>query len=220
MKGYSMIPIIQFSWRSFVPAQAPNVGVGQLYDLAQHHDPQLFVFHDSVHRLSALVIPNLVTQTIESLELPRSESAAAIGLLDLLRQDQMTVHMHQPAHLVARLVAWQGVHTTIVINDDAVPVGLFIPSAVVERLPNTSMLRNSSQELQDTVRTVLATPGGLARAIAAIEREHDEFHSESLNVNAPDPYVCEDHGKPHKRSRCPCDIHPDAPCGRRGVTSG
>lgn len=212
-----MIPIFEFSWRRFEPAQAPDISVGQLYDLAQHHDPQLFVFHDSVHRLSALVIPNLVTQTIDSLELPPSESAAAIGLLDLLRQNQMTVHQNQPARLVARLADWQAVHTIIVTNDDLFPVGLSIPSVITERLPHSQILRVSSQELQTTVRTILADTQDLARVIIAIEHEHDEFHSESINELAPDPFVCEDHGRPHKRSRCPCDIHPDAPCGRRGV---
>lgn len=115
------------------------------------------------------------------------------------------------------MTAWQEAQVVIAVNDDTVPVGLFIPSVVAERLPQTSqILHASSPQLQQTVGRPTEI-GDLARAIAAIEGEHDEFHSEYLNHLAPDPYICEDHGKPHKLSRCPCDIHPGAPCGRRKV---
>jgi hypothetical protein len=106
----------------------------------------------------------------------------------------------------------------MVVNDHTLPVGVFIPGLVAERLPNSHMVISSSQELQNAVRTALAA-GDLVRAIEAIEGEHTEFHSETLNQNSPDPYVCENHGKPHKRSKCPCDIHPGASCGRREVAS-
>lgn len=91
-----MIPIIHFCWQEFTPVKIANVSVGDLYEQAQQRAPELFVFHDPEHRSSALVIPDLVTQTVEKLDLPLGEPAATIGLLDLLRQDQMTVHLNQP----------------------------------------------------------------------------------------------------------------------------
>ena len=214
-----MIPIIHFSWQWFIPTQIQNVRVGQLYDLALKKsmpNPELFVFHDPTHRLSALIIPDQVTHIVGVLDLPFWESAAAVGLLDIIRQDHITVHMNQPASLGTQMAAKMDGQTVIVVNDDAIPVGLFMPGVVAERLPQSSMLLQSSTDLQEAVSTQL-DGGDLAEALASIEAEMLAFHSEGLNINAPDPYVCEGLGAPHMRTNCPCDIHPTATCGRRLV---
>jgi len=213
-----MIPIRDFSWHIATPLVVGHVSVGELYDLANQHHPQPFVLHDQADRFSALVIPDVVIQTVEEFNLPLSEPAAAVGLTDLLRQDQMTVHWNVSSSLVAALAAWQEAQAVIVVDDLAVPVGLFIPGEVIERLPRTSLIRQGPPELRQTVRR-LTRLGDLAGAIAAIEGERTDFHSETLNSQGPSPYVCDDHGKPHIRSSCPCSHHPTATCGRRTAVS-
>jgi hypothetical protein len=212
-----MIPIIHFAWQRFIPTQIQNVRVGQLYDLARKNPVQeLFVFNDPTHQLSALIIPELVTSIVDELNLPFWESAADVGLLDIIRQDHIAVHMNQPASVVTRLAAKMDAQTVIVVNDDAIPVGLFMPGVVAERLPQASILGQGSVNLRGTVSTQVASRD-LAAAIASIEAEMLAFHSEFLNEHAPDPYVCEGFGTPHKRTICPCDIHPAATCGKRLV---
>ena len=214
-----MIPIIDFCWRDFALEQVRNITVAQMHNLAQQRQPELFLFHDPAYRWSALIIPELVLDIVPRFDLPPQESASAIGFLDLLEQDQMIVHQNQPASLVATLSAWQQAQAIIAVDDNSVPVGLFIANVVAAGLLERSqILHQSTAQLKQTVARLTAI-GDVAGAIAAIEGEHDHFHSEHRMAQSRDPYVCEDHGKPHFRSRCPCSIHPDARCSKRRVAS-
>lgn len=214
-----MIPIIDFSWREFKPfQQSLDASVQEFYDLAHIYNPNLFLLHDPERRLSALVIPDLVIQTVERFDLPLEAPVAATGLPDLLRQGQMTVHAGQPASLVALLAEAHEIESVVVVDDSAFPIGLFVPSVVAERLPETYRIQaESSESLRRTVRR-LAAAGNLTGAIAAIEGEYGDFHSERLNQLGADPYVCDGNGKPHYWRRCPCKWHPTATCGRRTIS--
>ncbi|HBY93026.1 MAG TPA: hypothetical protein DEP84_03520 [Chloroflexi bacterium] len=214
-----MIPIIDFSWREFkLFQQSLDVSVQEFYGLAHSHNPNLFLLHDPDRRLSALVIPDLVIQTVERFDLPFEAPVVATGLPDLLRQGQMTVHVGLPASLVTLLAGAHEIESVVVADDSAFPIGLFIPSVVAERLPETYRIQGESSEtLQRTVRRLTAT-GNLAGAIAAIEGAYDDFHSERLNQIGADPYVCDGNGKPHYWRRCPCKWHPSASCGRRTIS--
>jgi hypothetical protein len=216
-----MIPIIDFCWQEFNPVEVDDVEVRHLYNLSKQHGPDLFVLHDRVHRMSALVIPDLVTETVERLDLLnlRGEtSAAAIGLLDLLRRDQITVNFEQPASLVVIAAAWQQAGTVIAVDNSARPRGLFIPSTVAERLPQASLIQEQSPQLRESVGQ-LTRIGNLAGAIVAIESKFDSFHSEHLNRHAANPYIC-DGPLPHKTfSPPPCREHSGAIVTMRNVAS-
>jgi len=212
-----MIPIIEFSWQDFSLTQVSNVSVGQLYDMAQQYQPELFMFHDPGSRASALVVPEVVIQTVDGLGLPHEEPATEVGLLDLLRRDQITVDRDQPASLVVKMAAWQDAQVVIVVDNAAVPLGLFIPSVEVQEFPNRGFIwSDASPELRQIVARLSAV-GDLVGVVCAIESHHSSFHSESGNAQSRSPYTCEDHGLAHKRSRCPCDLHPNATCARRIV---
>jgi hypothetical protein len=215
-----MIPIIQFCWQDFKPVEVDDVEVRRLYNLSKEHDRDLFVLHDRIHRMSALVIPDLVTETVERLDLLNLQgetSAAAIGLLDLLRQDQITVNFEQPASLVAIAAAWQQAEAVIAVDNNARPRGLFIPSVVAERLPQASLIQEQSPQFRQSVGQ-LSQLGYLAGAIVAIENKFDSFHSERLNHHAATPYICSG-PEPHMASSSFCDEHPNANHSMRNVAS-
>jgi hypothetical protein len=210
-----MIDILDFSWRGFTLVATPNATARELAELARQKQLSPFVFHDPLHRSSALVLPDAVTYAVGRLDIPYDEPAVPSGVLTLLREDQITVRRYQPASRVARLARERDAKIVVVVDEYETPVGLFVPSVVVERLPGSSMITTgSSSSLRQAVQQMVSA-GDLVGAIESIEKEHTGFHSERLNLDAPDPYVCEDHGKPHIQSRCPCDVHPSANCGRR-----
>jgi hypothetical protein len=220
----SMITIIDLSWRAFRPVEvSPNPKIGELYDLARWRSPDLFVFYAPALGEPALILPERLIRAVEELKLSPDRSVAETDLMALLRQDQMTALWSEPADLVARSAAKREVDAVIVVDDEAFPVGLFIPTVVAERLSHTSIVQGSSSNLRQTVEELIEE-GEVAEAIAAIADEHGEIHrdhfSELLNYAPPNPYFCEGEGKPHTQSRCPCRRHPGAACGRRTVGSG
>jgi hypothetical protein len=211
-----MLSILDFSWRDFRPDVVEGVRVGELYDLARAHASELFVVHDRALRWTALVIPDVVTVTVERFDLSKDTPAVAVGMVDLLRRDQMSLSLECQASLAARLALWREATVVHAVEDDGTPRGLFIPDIVAERLPGASMLTGGSPELRESAQGPM---GRLGEALAAIEAELPAFHSESLNSWGPSPYVCHDHGLQHKVSFCPCDKHPEAVCARRAVAT-
>jgi hypothetical protein len=209
-----MIAISDFCWRDFSPLRESDPTVGALYDIAQRHLGSYFVLHDPVHLTCSLAIPEVITHVVDVSDLSRNERAAGAGLLSVLSHEQIWVHRSQPAEVVARLVASTNSQVVIAVEDDGSPTGVFIPSVVMERLPNTSLVRSASPQLQQAVNQFLGS-SDLVSMIQAIQNEYPGFHSENLNQHRPDPFVCDDHGKPHILMRCPCDVHPGAACGRR-----
>ena len=152
-------------------------------------------------------------QLVEALRLSPGDSALDTGLLDLLRQGQATVGANEPAGRVAWLATKYDIEVVIVVNDDGIPVGLFIPSIVTERLPQTmDKLQQSSPQLQYTIAH-LTEENNLPGAIIALEGEHNQYRSErfsQLNIQA---FLCEDHGDPakyHHIFRPSCTKHPGA----------
>ena len=213
-----MITILDLSSREFARERGHNVDIGSLSDFAERHDPNLFVFHDEVHRQTALVIPELLRGAITELGLSRDQSAKATGLLDLLCDGQMTVHQGQSARAVAEQAARQDVDVVLVVDDDSSPVGLFVPAAVLAVLPEAGLLQDDALTPLRAAVTDHRANGDLVGAIGAVETEYgDDFHSERINLTSPEIYVCAGNGKPHTRSRCPCDRHRSAACERRQV---
>jgi hypothetical protein len=161
--------------------------------------------------------PGGITQTVERFKLPGDLPAEAAGLVDLLRQDQMTVRQDLSASVVAGLAIWQGAGAVHVVDDERVPRGLFVPATVAERLPGASLLQDRSPWLREALD---GSVEGLPNAIAAVEDKLTEFHSERLNELGPSPNICEDHSLQHViPGKCPCKKHRDAPCGSREVAA-
>jgi hypothetical protein len=211
-----MIAILDFSWRDFVLFEGVDASVGDLRCLADEHSPDLFLFHDTAVRSSALIIPDQLIRIVEESGMEHDEPAIDSGLLTILRKDQLTVSSREPARLVALVAEEKEAHAVIVTDRfrQNVPVGLFFPGVLRERLQYTSLVRNSS--LAPAIKE-LTDEGDIVGAITAIEDKHDEFHSESINFSRPNPYVCAGDGPSHMRSTCPCEYHPNASCAMRAV---
>lgn len=210
--------IINFSSKVFQLVELDNVNVEQLGNLAGSHGSNLFVLHDRTNHFSAVIIPELVTFLLEKLELPPDDLAAPTGLLDALRQGQLTVREDQPASRVARLALGRRIDLVIVVNPNAAPVGLFVPSRVAEHLPGSTRIRQSTMSLSKRVQEMRDVKE-LPDILKEIEEEHTDFASERLNQVVADPFVCagdKDDGS-HYVNSCPCSYHLGGSCSRRGV---
>jgi hypothetical protein len=220
-RGGKMVPIVDISWHEFKSEQSENPSVGDLYNLANQYSPELFIFHETSARWSAVVIPELVVKTVDDLQFDHGSPASAVGLTDLIRREQLTVNRNQPASIVAQLAWLQEISQVIVVDENLKPIGLFIPSNVFERLLDTL-----SGNLIDSLRTGLETnlnqglaQGGLVNALKEIEKVKQSYHSERLNYQDPDPLVCQAKGRIHSTSFCPCQRpgHSGGPCSKRKI---
>lgn len=211
-----MLPLLDFSWQAFEPEFVEFPQVGDIYRLARAHESSLFVVHDRALRWTALVIPEVITTTIDRYNIPSSLPAVSVGLVELMRQGQMTYFAEHSAGLATQLALWQGVQVVHAVDEEGVPRGLFLPDVVAERLPDVLMNRGAPSLGRN------AAGGGLSHldaTIQAIEGTFSEFHSELLTVFGPTPKVCQNHGLPHKVSTCPCQTHPHAACSQRRVAA-
>lgn len=206
-----MIPIVDFCWQNFNPVEIWNLSVRELVDLAGRHDPKdpFVVVYNKQYHLPILVFDDVVAQLAESLKLPPDASALTTGLLDLLKQGQVTVRENEPASRVAWLAIEHDIEVVTAANDDAIPVGLFIPSIVTERLPKTTKLQQCSPHLQETIGR-LTKVDDLPWAIMALEGELNQYGSERLKGQDIRRFQCQDHGKPHYIFRPKCENHPTA----------
>jgi hypothetical protein len=215
----NVIPILDFCFKEFHQQTENRVTVGRLHEIALQHHPRLFVFHDSAIRMTVLIIPDLVIRAVQELQLPKDDSAWSAGLLGALRRDQLIIHQARPAVQVAGIARITGIKAVIAVDDKFLPVGLFMPVSVRDRLPNTDLiLHKSSLALQTTINR-LVSKDDLVGALSAIETEHSIFHSERLNQDAPVSSICAGDGAdgPHNVSSCPCIYHPGSSCAPRGI---
>lgn len=211
------MPILNFSNQTFKVEKIANIKVDDLVQLAQQNQPRLFVVHDPVQKTTAVVVPELVLKVVNKLQLPSQQRAADVGLMGVLRGRQITVKSDQPVGTVTRLANVSKVEFVIVTDEQRTPTGLFIPHLVAQRLPQARMV----QEVPDLKQEILErlAENDLPGAIAQIEKRIKDFHSEKVNLDAPDPYFCsgDDEDGPHHRNSCPCPYHPLAACSKREV---
>ena len=212
-----MLSILNISNQTFKVEEVPDIKVEKLVQLAKQNQPRLFVVHDPAHCISAVVIPERVLTVVKELKLPGYQLAADVGLMGVLRQRQITVTKDQSAQTVARMANLSRAEFVIVRDQQHAPSGLFIPHVVAERLPHTRMVQEVPY-FQKTIEDLLAE-NNLIGAISQIEKRIKDFHSERINLDAPDPYICggDNEDGPHNRNSCPCPYHPGAPCAKREV---
>ncbi|HEV2834997.1 MAG TPA: hypothetical protein VGW58_06755 [Pyrinomonadaceae bacterium] len=208
--------IINFSNQTFKLVEVPDLKVKDLMQLAKENQPRLFVVHDPKHKASALVIPELVRKVVEKANLAPSQLATD-GLIAVLRRRQITVKGDQPAETVAKLASMSHAEFVIVVNNQRAPSGLFIPNVVAKNLPHARMVQEMPG-LQREVELHIASDN-LTGAINKIEKIIKDFHSERINLDVPDPYICEgdEEDGAHTWNSCPCPYHPSAACGKREV---
>jgi hypothetical protein len=134
-----------------------------------------------------------------------------------LRRRQITVKSDQPAETVAKLANMSHAEFVIVVNNQRTPNGLFIPNVVAEKLPQASMVQQMPHLRQEVELQIAAY--NLTGAISHIEKIIKDFHSERINFDVPDPYICsgDEEDGPHNWNSCPCPYHPLAACGKREV---
>src|SRR6266849_9005357 len=150
-----MPPILNFSNQTFNVEEVSDIKVDDLVQLAGQNQPKLFVVHDPAHRVSAVVIPELVLMVVKALKLPANRSAADVGLMEVLRRRQITVKMDQPAQIVAKLANLSRAEFVIVTDHQRTPNGLFIPNVVAQRLPHSRMVQEVPN-LQEVIEKRLA----------------------------------------------------------------
>ena len=210
-----VIPILDFAWQDVRPVEFSNPQLGDIHAQCVQYGPELLLAHDVVNRWSALIIPEVVDRLVAEFEIPVTASATASGVVDVLRQGHITVSGDQPASMVVRLAQSMDAAVVVIADGADRPVGLFLPAVVAERLSRTSLVRHESSPFVQYVAE--RAEGDLVAAISAIESEHTSFHSESLNQNVSDAYICDGGGIPHHVAFCPHRPHPSGPCGHRRV---
>jgi hypothetical protein len=203
-----MISIVCFTLQDFNPVEIDTLRIEELGNLAGRQEPFVVIYNKQYH-FSAFIVPELMNRLINELDVSPNDSAEATGLLDLLRQGQITVGDGESASRVARLAVMHDIEVVIVTNPYAIPVGLFIPSEVTKRLPHTSLFKQGSIKLQETINQ-LTRVDDLPRAIMAIEGEFTSYHSELLTFHAIKPLICEDTGVWHFIFDAQCTTHPGA----------
>jgi hypothetical protein len=210
-----VIPILDFAWQDVSPVEFSDPRLGEIHAQCIQYAPELILAHDVVNRWSILIIPEVVDRLVGQFEIPVTSSATASGVIDVLRQGHITVRGDQPASMVVRLA--QSVDAAVVVIADGAdrPVGLFLPAVVAKRLSRTSLVRYESSAFVQYVAD--RAEDDLVAAMSAIEREHTSFHSELLNQNVSDAYICDGGGIPHHVAFCPHRPHPSGPCGHRRV---
>jgi len=212
--------ILNFSNHTFKVEKIASIKVEDLLKLVYQNQPRLFVVHDLALKTSAVVIPELVLKVVNELYLTPQQQAADAGLMGVLRRCQITVKADEPAETVARLARVAKAEFVIVTNQERIPTGLFIPHVVAQRLPQARMV----QEVPDLERLIQEqlAKNDLTGAITQIKKRIKDFHSEKINLDAPDPYICsgDEEDGPHHRNSCPCPYHPGAACSKREVLTG
>jgi hypothetical protein len=199
-----MLRILDLSWRRLVVVEAVRPTISRLRDATVTAD-RLPIVVDASTRSSALVLTNVLDWAQLHLSLPETSSSVDTGLWDIIRKNQMEVHQDQPASLVAQMASETETGVVHVVNDNGIPVGLFVPHAVQERLIQNELIGEMDLHLTQT-----SGPDELRVIIDILDSRFDEFRDESLNYIAPTILVC--HSKPaHVVKRCPCKQH-RAPC--------
>lgn len=98
----------------------------------------------------------------------------------------------------------------VTVNEIGEAVGIQFLATLEERLPRARLAQGIFASI----------PGGedqLVHLVEALETAMPEFHSETLNLSAPDPIICQGFGKPHAIAPPgPCRLHPGA--GNQAVT--
>jgi hypothetical protein len=200
----AVLRILDFAWHrpEIVEVQRPTIS-----ELRQATTSgNISVAFERVTKTTGLVLPEVLDWAEWHLHLPGTASADDVGLWDIIRLNQLEVHQDQPAAAVAQMATEADVGVVHIVNDDGVPVGLFIPASVARRLPEATALRDFGGEIR---RPLIVSD--LATTIRLIESRMTEFHSESLNYSMPTLLICR--AKPaHVVKQCPCTQH-HAPCG-------
>src|SRR4051794_33000137 len=101
LTGETSMSILNFSTEIFRRFALSNPTVGQIRAEVMAHPDDLFVLHDPVNRVSAVINPHLFTFLADLLAADQNEPAASSGLMDALREGQLTVSQDQPADRVA-----------------------------------------------------------------------------------------------------------------------
>ena len=201
-----MLRILDLSWQRVVVVETVRPTISRLRDVTVTAD-QLPVVMDTSTRSSALVLTNVLDWAQSHLSLPETSSSADTGLWDIIRKNQIEVHQDQPALLVARMASETETGVVHVVNDNGIPVGVFVPHSVQERLVQSELINKLDLHLPQT-----SEPDELSAIIRILDPRFDEFHDESLNHITPTVLVC--HSKPaHVVKRCPCKQHRGVPCG-------
>src|ERR1043166_7575938 len=198
--------ILNFSNQTFKVEQIANITVDDLVRLAQQNQPRLFVVHDSVQKTSAVVIPELVLAVVNKLQLPAQQRAVDVGLMGVVRGCQITGKSDQPAGIVAYLANVSRADFVIVTDEQRTPAGLFIPGVVAQRLPEARMVQDMPDLRQEILQRLAVND--LTGALQRTEKRIKDFHSEKVNLDAPDPYICagDEEDGPHHRNSCPCPV--------------
>ena len=200
-----MLRILDLSWQRLVVMETVRPTIAQLRDVTVTAD-RLPIVMDASTRSSALVLTNVLDWAQLHLSLPGTSRSTETGLWDIIRKNQIEVHQDQPALLVAQMASETETGVVHVVNDNSIPIGLFVPHSVQERLAQSELVNELDIDLTQTSR-----PDELSAIIRILDSRFDEFHDESLNYMAPTVLVC--HSKPaHVVKRCPCKQH-KAPCG-------
>jgi hypothetical protein len=218
--------VLTFCKTQFRLVTGGNVKVGDLQEEAQRLNRQdnsgLFVVYDKDHRAAAVVIPEAVAWWVERLGVGVEESVADTGLLQALRQGQLSVHQDQPAGRAAQLAERLKAGVVLAVGKQGKPAGLFIPEFVVEVLREAAYIQAPHRQSLKRQVARMKGPGALINVLELIETQYPGFSSEGFGLIQARPYTCDgrpDDG-PHTLNHSgPCLDHPKATVSRRGLVN-
>lgn len=183
--------------------------VGDLAAEVERQDGEPFVLVEGSTGRAVYVHPAQFAHLRDRAGLEDDLSIVGTGLLGALGAGQLTVDMNSSAATVARLLeAIDGSLAVVASHGD--PVGIFVPSALLDALPRASMLADLPNGRQVIA---LVRDGNLVGALRLAEASFSDFHSEGINAVGPRPLECA-WGGGHFVGRCPCRYHTDATCAR------
>jgi hypothetical protein len=216
-----MINVMSFAWhvQNAVRVDQPMTPVEMLIDVADarrnahpEKKDRAFVLTDTTCWRSVLVAPSALRWAVEHGIVHRQDPIKESGFLDFLGCGQVVVAGDRPASAVAYLLKETTAGVALVVSPTLEAVGLFVPASIAERLPRASMFSQGSSRTRVLVQSALGV-GDLPAAIATIESDFADFHSELLNFANPEETFCQGGGG-HSVAQCPCPQHPGAACTR------
>ena len=201
--------------------QLPTPTVDDLIQIAQTNrdSGDLVLIHDPIRHDSFVLFPETVLTVSDDRDVPFSAPAAEAGFLADVARGQLVAGQDESAIGLASSPGWEDIDVVLAVDGGYQPVGVLFP-ALFARIVADQARHMSVFQSQEGVAHLVAercAVGDTLGAFALIETHLGAFHSERINHAPVEPLACQDHGRPHTVSRCPCSRHPHAGCSVRTI---
>jgi hypothetical protein len=217
-KEAASVSVKNFSTTKFKLYEQENITIGQIEQEVKERPDELLVLYDRKYHMPSVVIPKTFRSLTTAIGAGPEESAFSTGLLRAIQLGQVIVRQDQPAERVARLVEAQHAGIAIVVQSESKPIGLFVPSQIMLKLPMTTTIRSSPEALRFPVSNMTEV-SDLSHVLRVVSQAYPNFESGRINLGMAEPLVCDGDAVdgPHFVNRLPCPLHPGSSVSTRRV---